>query len=88
LETKLPLNIQRPVSGKKHDFLSDSQYLEKLAHDVEKLENTVQAFDKKSLNGPTNLDLKWKDVVEIQACALFYNIANYCNICLETICIL
>lgn len=50
----------------KLDPLSDANTLQKFALEVEKLSNLIESFHKKSLNGPTNLDLKWKDLIDIQ----------------------
>ena len=56
----------------KVDPFSDSNLLTKFAHEVEKLAHTIEAFDKKSLNGPTNLDLKWRELLDIQVTLIFH----------------
>ena len=50
------------------DHLSDPTLLEKFIKDVENLEHTFEGFYRKSLNGPTNLDMKWKEVIDKQVC--------------------
>lgn len=47
------------------DPLSDDDKLQKLAVETERLSKVVEGLDRKSLNGPTNLDLKWKELVEV-----------------------
>ncbi|XP_071546877.1 uncharacterized protein mop isoform X2 [Panulirus ornatus] len=47
------------------DPLSDDEKLQKLAVETERLSKVVEGLDRKSLNGPTNLELKWKELVEI-----------------------
>jgi len=50
----------------KVDPLTDASFLSKLSTEVEKLLHTIESFDKKSLNGPTNLDNKWREVLDVQ----------------------
>nr|XP_053638319.1 tyrosine-protein phosphatase non-receptor type 23-like isoform X2 [Cherax quadricarinatus] len=47
------------------DPLSDDEKLQKLAVETERLSKIVEGLDRKSLNGPTNLELKWKELVEV-----------------------
>nr|XP_045622432.1 tyrosine-protein phosphatase non-receptor type 23-like isoform X2 [Procambarus clarkii] len=47
------------------DPLSDDEKLQKLADETERLSKIVEGLDRKSLNGPTNLELKWKELVEV-----------------------
>ncbi|KAG7154429.1 Tyrosine-protein phosphatase non-receptor type 23-like 1 [Homarus americanus] len=44
------------------DPLSDDEKLQKLAVETERLSKIVEGLDRKSLNGPTNLELKWKEL--------------------------
>lgn len=44
------------------------EYLEKLRCDVDKLSKFIEGMEKKSLNGPTPLDVKWKDLLDFQVC--------------------
>ena len=48
------------------DPLADSDSASKLAADVEKLDKLVDGLTRKSLNGPTSLDTRWKEVLELQ----------------------
>ncbi|XP_050712311.1 tyrosine-protein phosphatase non-receptor type 23-like isoform X2 [Eriocheir sinensis] len=46
------------------DPLTDDEKLQKLAVETERLSKVVEGLDRKSLNGPTNLELKWKEMVD------------------------
>ena len=50
----------------KPDPLADAELLLKLAADVDKLDKLVDGLTRKSLNGPTALDTKWKEVQDLQ----------------------
>uniref|UniRef100_A0A1E1X539 Putative tyrosine protein phosphatase non-receptor type n=1 Tax=Amblyomma aureolatum TaxID=187763 RepID=A0A1E1X539_9ACAR len=52
------------MSGK--DPLSDPVALEKFVTEVERFEKYVEGLTKKSLNGPTLLEQKWKEYVDAQ----------------------
>jgi tyrosine-protein phosphatase non-receptor type 23 len=54
-----------PTTGHK-DPLADAELACKLAVDVEKLDKLVDGLTRKSLNGPTSLDTRWKEVLELQ----------------------
>ena len=58
------LNTQLSVPNK--DPLADSESTSKLVGEVEKLAKLVDGLTRKSLNGPTSLDTRWKEVVELQ----------------------
>lgn len=46
------------------DPLTDDEKLQSLAAETERLSKVVEGLDRRSLNGPTNLELKWKEMVE------------------------
>lgn len=48
------------------DPLADPETATKLATEVEKLDKLVDGLTRKSLNGPTSLDTRWKEVQDIQ----------------------
>ena len=50
----------------KPDPLADAESVLKLAADVDKLDKLVDGLTRKSLNGPTALDTKWKEVQDLQ----------------------
>ena len=54
------------TAGTVKDPLTDPDVASKLASDVEKFDKLVDGLTRKSLNGPTPLDLKWKEVQELQ----------------------
>ncbi|KAK4036584.1 hypothetical protein OUZ56_028630 [Daphnia magna] len=61
-EIKLP-----SVSSVSHkDPLADAELASKLAVEVEKLDKLVGGLTRKSLNGPTSLDTRWKEVLDLQ----------------------
>ena len=47
------------------DPLSNDDTLNSLATETERLSKFVEGLDKKSLNGPTNLEVKWKEISTI-----------------------
>lgn len=47
------------------DPLTDDQTLKRVAGETERLSKIVEGLDRKSLNGPTNLDKKWKELQEV-----------------------
>ncbi|XP_064081068.1 tyrosine-protein phosphatase non-receptor type 23-like isoform X2 [Macrobrachium nipponense] len=47
------------------DPLSDDETLQRLAGETERLSKLVEGLERKSLNGPTNLDLKWKELSDV-----------------------
>ncbi|XP_068222752.1 LOW QUALITY PROTEIN: tyrosine-protein phosphatase non-receptor type 23-like [Palaemon carinicauda] len=47
------------------DPLSDDEMLQRLAGETERLSKLVEGLERKSLNGPTNLDLKWKELSDM-----------------------
>lgn len=56
--------VEARTSGK--DPLSDPVALEKFVTEVERFEKYVEGLTKKSLNGPTLLEQKWKEYVDAQ----------------------
>ena len=44
------------------DPLDDPTTLAGLVCDTERLHKSVEALNKRSLNGPTNLEMKWKEI--------------------------
>ncbi|XP_076057743.1 tyrosine-protein phosphatase non-receptor type protein myopic isoform X2 [Oratosquilla oratoria] len=44
--------------------LTNDETLSKLAMETERFSKMVEGLDRKSLNGPTNLELKWKEVTD------------------------
>lgn len=50
------------------DPLTDDQTLKRVAGETERLSKIVEGLDRKSLNGPTNLDKKWKELQEVVVC--------------------
>lgn len=44
----------------------DPDFLNQFAQEVEKYEKFVDGLTKKSLNGPTPLDMKWKELQDLQ----------------------
>ncbi|KAK7863656.1 hypothetical protein R5R35_006186 [Gryllus longicercus] len=52
------------VSGK--DPYSDPELLNQFVQDVEKFEKFVEGLTSKTLNGPTPLDIKWKELLDLQ----------------------
>lgn len=58
------------------DPLTDDEKLQKLAGETERLSKVVEGLDRKSLNGPTNLELKWKEMVDAVV-SLFYILPVY-----------
>lgn len=56
------------------DPFQDLDYLHQFTQDVEKYEKFVEGLTLKTLNGPTPLDMKWKEINELQVCCIFsYN---------------
>jgi tyrosine-protein phosphatase non-receptor type 23 len=58
-------------SGGKDSPQSKDPYLEpdalaQFTQEVERLEKLVEGLNNKTLNGPTPLDLKWKELLELQ----------------------
>ena len=47
------------------DLLTDAESAAKLALEVEKFDKLVEGLTRKSLNGPTSLDVKWKEVQDL-----------------------
>lgn len=54
------------------DPLTDDEKLQKLAGETERLSKVVEGLDRRSLNGPTNLELKWKEMVDGVVRRLFH----------------
>lgn len=50
----------------KHDPLGDPLILQKFIIDIEKYEKFVDSLTVKTLNGSTNLDIKWKEIREFE----------------------
>ena len=48
------------------DPLIDADFTARLAAEVDKLDKLVEGLTRKSLNGPTPLDVKWKEVQDLQ----------------------
>ena len=67
-ESSVPLSLLQPVAPVvvTKDPLTDKEVLAKLTADVEKFDKLVDGLTRKSLNGPTPLDVKWKEVQELQ----------------------
>lgn len=62
VEVKIPATPTVPIK----DPLADAESASKLAAEVEKLDKLVDGLTRKSLNGPTSLDTRWKEVLELQ----------------------
>lgn len=50
------------------DPFSDNEVLNQFVQEVEKFEKFVEGLTVKTLNGPTPLDIKWKELLDIQVC--------------------
>lgn len=48
------------------DPYADTETLNQFVQDVEKFEKFVDGLTTKTLNGPTPLDIKWKELLELQ----------------------
>ncbi|XP_034230470.1 tyrosine-protein phosphatase non-receptor type 23 isoform X2 [Thrips palmi] len=48
------------------DPFQDKDYLHQFTQEVEKYEKFVEGLTLKTLNGPTPLDIKWKEITELQ----------------------
>lgn len=48
------------------DPFQDKDYLHQFTQEVEKYEKFVEGLTLKTLNGPTPLDIKWKEISELQ----------------------
>lgn len=48
----------------KKDPLGDPQILQKFIHDIEKYEKFVDSLSVKTLSGATNLEIKWKEILD------------------------
>ncbi|XP_057379338.1 tyrosine-protein phosphatase non-receptor type 23-like [Daphnia carinata] len=64
VKTEIKLPSVPNVSHK--DPLADAELASKLAVEVEKLDKLVGGLTRKSLNGPTSLDTRWKEVLDLQ----------------------
>lgn len=61
------LNVKTQIQ--KHpgrDPFQDKDYLHQFTQEVEKYEKFVEGLTLKTLNGPTPLDMKWKEISELQ----------------------
>jgi len=70
-------------SGGKDSPPSKDPYLEpdalaQFTQEVERLEKLVEGLNNKTLNGPTPLDLKWKELLELQVLNLILT-PRMCN---------
>ncbi|XP_026289340.1 tyrosine-protein phosphatase non-receptor type 23 isoform X1 [Frankliniella occidentalis] len=61
-QTSKTPNPKLPVK----DPFQDQDYLNQFTQDVEKYEKFVEGLTLKTLNGPTPLDIKWKEINELQ----------------------
>ncbi|KAJ1520087.1 hypothetical protein ONE63_004309 [Megalurothrips usitatus] len=48
------------------DPFQDKDYLQQFTQEVEKYSKFVEGLTLKTLNGPTPLDMKWKEIIELQ----------------------
>lgn len=48
------------------DPFNDPDILNQFAQEVEKFEKFVEGLTVKTLNGPTPLDIKWKELLDLQ----------------------
>jgi tyrosine-protein phosphatase non-receptor type 23 len=57
-----------PVQNKEgnKDAYADPEALNLFVQEVERFEKVVEGLTNKTLNGPTPLDLKWKELQELQ----------------------
>lgn len=62
IEVKIPSSQSVPLK----DPLADAESASKLVAEVEKLDKLVDGLTRKSLNGPTSLDTRWKEVLDLQ----------------------
>lgn len=77
-ETTLKLDLDKECvkeeSSSLKDCMSNKENIAHFAQEVEKYEKFVEGLTLKTLNGPTSLDLKWKEIVDAQVILviLFY----------------
>jgi tyrosine-protein phosphatase non-receptor type 23 len=69
---KTSQSCSKEVSTK--EAYAEPEVLNQFVQDVERLEKVVEGLTNKTLNGPTPLDLKWKELQELQVCK--YSIFN------------
>lgn len=63
---KAAIKLPSVLSTSHKDPLADAESASKLAVEVEKLDKLVGGLTRKSLNGPTSLDTRWKEVLDLQ----------------------
>ena len=56
----------------KGDIFSETSVLERFTLDVDKFDRFVDGLTKRSINGPTPLELKWKELLDSQVLLLFF----------------
>ncbi|XP_059485040.1 tyrosine-protein phosphatase non-receptor type 23 isoform X2 [Neocloeon triangulifer] len=59
-----PAAVKEPAPSK--DPYAEPEALAQFTQEVERLEKVVEGLNNKTLNGPTPLDLKWKELQELQ----------------------
>jgi hypothetical protein len=74
--------VSTPSSSPKRkgsvDPFAEPGALDRFTADAERLEKVIEGLDKPSLNGPTHLDLKWKELMDAQASSLLHFICRSC----------
>lgn len=60
------LPIQTKDAPPSKDPYLEPEALAQFTLEVERLEKVVEGLNNKTLNGPTPLDLKWKELLELQ----------------------
>ena len=63
--SKKSTEVKKSTSVKSDPFL-EADTLERFKTEVEKFAKYVEGLEKKSLNGPTSLDHKWKELMALQ----------------------
>ena len=69
-EPSVKLNLKKDLNPKESNYIKKENIMN-FVQDVEKYEKFVEGLTTKTLNGPTSLDLKWKEIKDLQVIIIF-----------------